>query len=172
VSWGGSYGNAIIIDHGGGKRAIYAHLSKINVKVGQKIIEGQLIGLSGNTGNSSGPHLHFEVRVSPWRYANKDVNPDVLIAGEVKTSLKAKVTANKQDNRVAPEPSKVYPGSPVEPGDKGDAVRALQIAFELEPTGTYDVVLKRKVIAFQKRNPKLGAADGVVGPKTWKVVVK
>lgn len=172
VTWGGSYGNAIIIDHGNGKRAIYAHLSKINVKAGQKVTEGQLIGLSGNTGNSSGPHLHFEVRVSPWKYANKDVNPETLIAGEVKTSLKAKLSSAKEDKRQAPAPSKEYPGEPVEPNDKGEAVRALEIALGLEPTGDYDATLKKKIVAWQKKNPDLGAADGVVGPKTWKAIVK
>lgn len=99
VSWGGSYGNAIIVDHGDGRRAIYAHLSKIKVRANQKIVAGQLIGLSGNTGNSSGPHLHFEVRVSPWKYANKDIDPKVLINS--KTTIKAKLTSSLPDKRSA-----------------------------------------------------------------------
>lgn len=98
VAWGGSYGTSVIIDHGDGIRAIYAHLSKLEVKAGQKVTEGQQLGLSGNTGNSTGPHLHLEVRVSPWKYANKDIDPAELISG-VKTSLAAKLTKNKQDKR-------------------------------------------------------------------------
>ncbi|GAA3373919.1 hypothetical protein GCM10020367_35760 [Streptomyces sannanensis] len=62
---GPAYGNAIVIKHGNGTYTQYAHLSKIKVHVGQTVEAGQQIGLSGNTGNSSGPHLHFEVRTTP-----------------------------------------------------------------------------------------------------------
>ncbi|WP_210593358.1 M23 family metallopeptidase [Streptomyces sp. GESEQ-35] len=61
---GPAYGNAIVIKHGNGSYSQYAHLSKINVKVGQVVKTGQRIALSGNTGNSSGPHLHFEIRTT------------------------------------------------------------------------------------------------------------
>jgi murein DD-endopeptidase MepM/ murein hydrolase activator NlpD len=65
------YGNVIMIDHGNSFVTLYAHLSQINVKVCQPVTVGQLIGLAGNTGNSSGAHLHFEVResggfINPW----------------------------------------------------------------------------------------------------------
>lgn len=59
---GPAYGNAIVIKHSKGSFSQYAHLSKINVKPGQTVKAGQKIGLSGDTGNSSGPHLHFEIR--------------------------------------------------------------------------------------------------------------
>ncbi|MDI9886082.1 M23 family metallopeptidase [Streptomyces sp. HNM0645] len=62
---GPAYGNAIVIKHANGKYSQYAHLSKINVHVGQSVNTGKLIALSGNTGNSSGPHLHFEIRTTP-----------------------------------------------------------------------------------------------------------
>ncbi|MDW4906989.1 M23 family metallopeptidase [Streptomyces sp. ADMS] len=61
---GPAYGNAIVIKHGNGSYSQYAHLSRINVKVGQVVATGQRIALSGNTGNSSGPHLHFEIRTT------------------------------------------------------------------------------------------------------------
>jgi LysM repeat protein len=70
--WNGGYGNVIMIDHGSsGYVTLYAHLSQINVSVCQSVFAGQLIGLAGNTGNSFGAHLHFEVRlgganVNPW----------------------------------------------------------------------------------------------------------
>ncbi|MFJ3667517.1 M23 family metallopeptidase [Streptomyces sp. NPDC090106] len=61
---GSAYGNAIVIKHGNKTYSQYAHLSKIQVKVGQVVKTGQQIALSGNTGNSSGPHLHFEIRTT------------------------------------------------------------------------------------------------------------
>ncbi|AXG78508.1 M23 family metallopeptidase [Streptomyces paludis] len=62
---GPAYGNAIVIKHANGTYSQYAHLSKIQVKIGQAVKTGQQIALSGNTGNSSGPHLHFEIRTTP-----------------------------------------------------------------------------------------------------------
>ncbi|MBW8740311.1 MAG: M23 family metallopeptidase [Streptomyces turgidiscabies] len=62
---GPAYGNAVVIRHGNGTYSQYAHLSRIGVKVGQVVATGQRIALSGNTGNSSGPHLHFEIRTTP-----------------------------------------------------------------------------------------------------------
>lgn len=62
---GPAYGNAIVIKHGNGTYSQYAHLSSVNVKVGQVVKTGQKIALSGNTGNSSGPHLHLEIRTTP-----------------------------------------------------------------------------------------------------------
>ena len=62
---GPAYGNAIVIKHANGTYSQYAHLSRIDVRVGQAVSTGQHIALSGNTGNSSGPHLHFEIRTTP-----------------------------------------------------------------------------------------------------------
>jgi murein DD-endopeptidase MepM/ murein hydrolase activator NlpD len=59
---GPAYGNAVVIKHGNGTYSQYAHLSRIDVKAGQVVKTGQNIARSGNTGNSSGPHLHFEIR--------------------------------------------------------------------------------------------------------------
>ncbi|MEU9720724.1 M23 family metallopeptidase [Streptomyces sp. NPDC047976] len=62
---GPAYGNAIVIKHADSTYSQYAHLSQIQVKIGQKVSAAQQIALSGNTGNSSGPHLHFEIRTTP-----------------------------------------------------------------------------------------------------------
>ena len=59
----GGYGNLVIVDHGGGITTRYAHMSRVDVKVGQKVKAGQRLGAVGNTGQSSGAHLHLEVRV-------------------------------------------------------------------------------------------------------------
>src|SRR5690606_909453 len=58
-------GHDVIIKHGNKTDPQYAHLSNVNVKIGQVVKTGQKIALSGNTGNSSGPHLHFEIRTTP-----------------------------------------------------------------------------------------------------------
>lgn len=64
AGWHYSYGNYIIIDHGGGISTVYGHNTKLLVKAGDKVKKGQVISLSGSTGESTGPHLHFEVRVN------------------------------------------------------------------------------------------------------------
>lgn len=74
---GPAYGNAIVVKHANGTYSQYAHLSKIKAHVGQKVAAGQQIALSGNTGNSSGPHLHFEIRTTP-NYGSA-VNPAAFL---------------------------------------------------------------------------------------------
>ena len=71
--WIGGYGNTIMIDHGGGVVTLYGHNESLAVGVGQTVSQGQVIAYCGSTGNSTGPHCHFEVRlggepVSPWNY--------------------------------------------------------------------------------------------------------
>lgn len=60
----GGFGNVVVIDHGNGYVTLYAHMSQRSVSAGETVSKGQLIGLVGNTGNSSGSHLHFEVRTT------------------------------------------------------------------------------------------------------------
>jgi murein DD-endopeptidase MepM/ murein hydrolase activator NlpD len=64
AGWLGGYGNLVVVDHGGGLATAYAHQSQMASSVGQSVAQGQVIGYVGSTGNSSGPHLHFEVRVN------------------------------------------------------------------------------------------------------------
>lgn len=73
AGWGGAYGNNIVLRMADGTYTQYGHLSSIGVAVGQSVTSGQRIGLSGSTGNSTGPHLHFEARTTP-EYGS-DIDP-------------------------------------------------------------------------------------------------
>ncbi|WP_406427975.1 M23 family metallopeptidase [Streptomyces sp. NBC_01589] len=77
---GPAYGNAIVIKHSNGMYSQYAHLSQIDVRIGQAVQTGEKIALSGNTGNSSGPHLHFEIRTTA-NYGSA-VNPVMFLQKE------------------------------------------------------------------------------------------
>ena len=66
--WGGGYGTYLVIDHGKGKSTLYAHMSGAAVSIGQTVSKGQTIGFVGNTGHSTGPHLHFETRLYGTKY--------------------------------------------------------------------------------------------------------
>lgn len=81
AGWKQGYGNTVILDHGYGYKTLYAHLYKILVRKGQKVRRSDIIALVGNTGKSTGPHLHYEVRlnnkpVDPRNYYFYDLSPE------------------------------------------------------------------------------------------------
>jgi len=80
-AWKQGYGNCIVVNHGYGYETLYGHLHKYQVRVGQKVKRGQVIGQVGNTGKSTGPHLHYEVIVrgrydNPAKYYFMDLTPE------------------------------------------------------------------------------------------------
>jgi murein DD-endopeptidase MepM/ murein hydrolase activator NlpD len=88
AQWSSSYGNVVVVRHYNGLETVYGHLSKLECTPGDVVRAGQLIALGGNTGHSTGPHLHFEVR-----YLGQPINPNELIAFDDSTghSLKSDV---------------------------------------------------------------------------------
>lgn len=81
AGWKQGYGNCLMIDHGYGFETLYGHMSKFKARVGQKVTRGEVIGEVGNTGKSTGPHLHYEVIVrgkhdNPSKYYYMDLSPE------------------------------------------------------------------------------------------------
>ncbi|WP_102263446.1 M23 family metallopeptidase [Mesobacillus jeotgali] len=80
--YSGSYGHVVFIKHDNNLETVYAHLNKRNVKEGQVVQQGDIIGLMGNTGDSSGVHLHFEIHEEKWTYGKENAVDPVLALGE------------------------------------------------------------------------------------------
>lgn len=157
--WGSAYGQQVIIDSNG-RRHLYAHLDSRSVGYGQRVSEGQTIGYADNTGRSFGTHLHYEERVSPYRYGT-----------DSKTPLFSKGTSG---------------GGSTEPvskclghycfGEKHDAHRALQRRLKEKghdpgfgdwPTRLYGEGTRKAMAAFQRAQGWSGSdADGMPGPGT------
>lgn len=83
AGWVSGYGKLVMVDHGGGLQTYYAHLSRVEVVPGQRVSCGEIIGTAGDTGHSTGPHLHYEVRmggraVNPFRYLKKSARLDLV----------------------------------------------------------------------------------------------
>lgn len=97
----GSYGNVVVIRHYNGLETVYAHLSKIKVKPGEVVISGQVVGLGGSTGHSTGTHLHFEVR-----FMGQPINPKYLISFENQQLIADTVVLKKTRWGIAAYPQK------------------------------------------------------------------
>ncbi|WP_095757754.1 transglycosylase family protein [Streptomyces xinghaiensis] len=79
AGWAGAYGYQVVLRHSDGRYSQYAHLSQLSVRAGQQVPAGQQLGRSGSTGNSTGPHLHFEVRTGPGY--GSDIDPLAYLRG-------------------------------------------------------------------------------------------
>lgn len=95
-AWDWSYGNMVAIHHGNKEYTNHAHLSKIKVKLGQKVKAGDVIGYQGSTGRSTGNHLHFEIHLGKWNRVNPKPYIDAIGKSTSKaTSSKPKYTKGK-----------------------------------------------------------------------------
>lgn len=89
AGWSGGYGKLIVVDHGNGIQTYYAHLSRVAIVPGEEVYRGQTVGFSGSTGRSTGPHMHYEVRlagtpVNPYKYMTRGERP---LAGRVQAKM-------------------------------------------------------------------------------------
>lgn len=109
----GGFGNVVIVRHYNGLETVYAHLSKLKVKPGQVIIAGQVVGLGGSTGHSTGSHLHFEVR-----FKGVPINPKYLISFKEQKLLYEEITIKKTKWGLAAFPT----GEKEHIVEKGDTV--------------------------------------------------
>ncbi|HEY0029792.1 MAG TPA: M23 family metallopeptidase [Bacteroidia bacterium] len=109
----GGFGNVVIIRHYNGLETVYAHLSKLKVKPGQVIIAGEIIGLGGSTGHSTGSHLHFEIR-----FKGVPINPKYLISFSNQKLISDEITIKKTKWGLAAYPK----GEKMYVVEKGDTV--------------------------------------------------
>ncbi len=121
-----SYGNCVKIKHNGGYETLYAHLDSVSVKNGQKVSKGQVIGYMGNTGNSYGAHLHFEVRhngtrINPTGYLNADLPSNSTVTKS--TTIKYQAYDNVKNKWLG----NVSKGSVSYAGNKGNGISGLMI---------------------------------------------
>ncbi|MCH2215645.1 MAG: M23 family metallopeptidase [Flavobacteriales bacterium] len=91
AQYDGDYGRVVVLRHENGLETLYAHLSKLKVKEGDKVEAGDLVGLGGNTGRSTGSHLHFEIR-----YKGEPINPNTIIEWETGYLCQDTLMLNKE----------------------------------------------------------------------------
>jgi murein DD-endopeptidase MepM/ murein hydrolase activator NlpD len=96
AGWNGGYGKAVIIQHGDTQQTLYGHLSEVSVQAGQTIAQGTVIGLVGSTGNSTGPHLHFESRMPNFAGVWSAVDPSQEVQYAVDTLRRSMPYARKE----------------------------------------------------------------------------
>lgn len=155
TSIAGAGGRMVWLDFGNGYNSDYLHLSRIDVKNGDKVKQGQQLGLSGGSGKGSetgyGYHLHFVLRIGgkhAQRAGNIDFEAFLASGGKA-----ASIPVSKPTLKV---------------GSSGDAVRTLQQKVGVTADGAFGPKTKAAVVAFQKAHGLV--ADGIVGPMTWKAL--
>lgn len=178
-----SYGKVVAIKYtfdGIQYETWYCHLSRQDVKVGQNVPEGFQLGLSGNTGNSTGPHLHLETRIAPFKYSNDVACPALLnLAGAIdplapSTKKPTVVSIVKSVAKPAtPKTNKVVHLSGLVYGATNEDIKVVQSALvdvvgaQLDVNGTFEARTKAAYTLWQNRLGYNGKdADGIPGKKS------
>ncbi|RII18775.1 Murein DD-endopeptidase MepM [Streptomyces sp. YIM 130001] len=138
----GAYGNCVVVGMTDGKFTLYAHLSRIEVEVGQQVTGGHRLGLSGATGNVTGPHLHFEARTA--NHYNGHTDPVAYLAAHGVTSAAGTAKSGKAP---AGKPAGAYT---VKAGDTLGAIARTQLGSAA-------------------RHPEIAALNGITDPNLIKV---
>ncbi|MFI6942381.1 peptidoglycan DD-metalloendopeptidase family protein [Streptomyces sp. NPDC050418] len=146
----GAYGNCVIVQMSDGRFTLYAHLSRVDVKTGQGVAAGQRLGLSGATGNVTGPHLHFEARTANHYNGHTDpmaylASHGVAKAGGAKKSTVKKAAAKKTAARKAPA-KKAAPRAAPYTVKSGDTLGAIAQS-KLGSAGRYPEIARLNGIA-------------------------
>jgi hypothetical protein len=119
----GGFGNVVIVMHPNGLETVYAHLSKIKVKPGDVVLSGQVIGLGGNTGHSTGTHLHFELR-----YKGHPLNPGAIISFTEHTLQHHSIIIKNTKQSLSAFPSNSY----IHTVNKGESWNAIATTYGLK----------------------------------------
>lgn len=172
TSFDKSYGNKVVIEytHNGVKyQDWYCHLDKAEVTKGALVRAGQPIGKSGNSGNSTGPHLHLETRIAPFRYGNDVAHPVLKIAGIVdpKAPAPARPSVVQRVTSIAkpsvPKANKVVNLKELLAG-QADDISLVQSALNVKVSGKWDTPT---ITAYKRWQESLGFkgkdADGIAG---------
>lgn len=170
-TFAGSGGRMIFQDFPSGHKADYLHLSRIDVFKGQKVKQGQVIGLTGASGLGKeygyGPHLHLSVRLGgkPTMGAG-NLDFEKLLADQGVTPAKPAAPAEPPKPAKPSASKRPYPGRWLKKGEPaGPDVLYLQNKLGVNPPGPFGPLTHKAVVAFQKKHELL--ADGIVGPLTW-----
>ena len=172
TSFDKSYGNKVVIEYtanGVKYQDWYCHLSRVQVAKGASVKAGQAVALSGNTGNSTGPHLHLETRIAPFRYGNDVAHPVLVLDGIVdakapqpqKPSVVQRVVSVAKPS--VPKANKVVNLKELLAGQTDD-VQLVQSALNVKTTGKWDATT---TTAYKQWQESLGFkgkdADGKPG---------
>lgn len=169
----GAGGRMVLLDFPSGHKADYLHLSQVDVKAGDAVKQGQVLGLSGASGlgkeNGYGPHLHFSFRMGGTHASGAgNIDYEAFLGGSA-PAAPAKPAAKPAAAPVA----STRPASPVgraviKQGSTGEDVKYLQTKLGLTADGVFGPRTKAAVVTFQ--SSKGLTMDGIVGPRTWTVL--
>ena len=122
--YSGSYGHVVFIKHDNNLETVYAHLNKRNVKEGEVVKQGDIIGLMGNTGDSSGVHLHFEIHKDKWTYEKENALDPVLALGDANVGQPILAMAKKGNEVTMETIAKLRMTDDIDISNQGDSVTA------------------------------------------------